>query len=58
MSRLTVLPSWPALIQMPQMAIDHIFVSPDIRATQSEKIGNAAGSDHYPISIRLAVPLN
>ncbi len=58
MTRLTMLPSWPAFIQLPQMAIDHIFVSPDIRATQSQKIGNAAGSDHYPISIRLAVPVN
>lgn len=58
MTRLTVLPSWPALVELPQMAIDHIFVSPDIRATQSEEIGNAAGSDHYPISIRIAVPLN
>lgn len=58
MTRLTALPTWPALVQLPQMAIDHIFVSPDIRATQSEKIGNAAGSDHYPISIKLAVPLN
>lgn len=58
MTRLTVLPSWPSLIQLPQMAIDHIFVSPDIRATESQKIGNAAGSDHYPVSIKLAVPLN
>ena len=58
MTRLSGLPSWPTLIQLPQMAIDHIFVSPDIRATQSQKIGNAAGSDHYPISIKLAVPLN
>ncbi|MGQ0485105.1 MAG: endonuclease/exonuclease/phosphatase family protein [Hyphomicrobiales bacterium] len=58
MRRLTVLPSWPSLIQLPQMAIDHIFVSPDIRATESQRIGNAAGSDHYPISIKLAVPLN
>ncbi len=58
MTRLTMLPSWPSFIQLPQMAIDHIFVSPDIRATESQKIGNAAGSDHYPISIKLAVPLN
>lgn len=58
MRRLSGLPSWPALIQLPQMAIDHIFVSPDMRATESQKIGNAAGSDHYPISIRIAVPLN
>ncbi len=58
MTRLTLLPTWPSPIQLPQMAIDHIFVSPDIRATESQKIGNAAGSDHYPISIKLAVPLN
>jgi endonuclease/exonuclease/phosphatase (EEP) superfamily protein YafD len=58
MRRLTALPNWPSLIGLPQIAIDHIFVSPDIRATESQTIGNAAGSDHYPASIKLAVPLN
>ncbi len=56
--RLTWLPSWPSHVHLPQMAIDHIFASPGIRALESERIGQSAGSDHYPIIIRLAVPAN
>ncbi len=54
-TRVTSLPTWPATIGFPQLAIDHIFVSPGIRAISSQQIGNNAGSDHYPISIVLAV---
>jgi endonuclease/exonuclease/phosphatase (EEP) superfamily protein YafD len=54
--RLTTLPSWPARYGLPQLAIDHIFVSRDIRQIESQAIGNVAGSDHFPITLRVAVP--
>jgi len=54
--RLTDLPSWPSRLELPQVAIDHIFASPELRQTESEQIGNAAGSDHYPVTVKLAVP--
>jgi endonuclease/exonuclease/phosphatase (EEP) superfamily protein YafD len=56
LKRLTRLPTWPANMLLPQLAIDHVFVSPGIRVLDEEKIGNAAGSDHFPIVITLAVP--
>ena len=49
--RLTSLPTWNANYGLPQLAIDHIFVSPRIKALDSEKIGEYAGSDHFPITI-------
>jgi len=55
--RLTVLPTWPTKLQLPQVAIDHIFVTPDIRQLESQQIGEPAGSDHYPVSLRIAVPV-
>ena len=58
MARLTYLPSWPASYGFPQLAIDHIFASSDITAASGEVIGDNAGSDHYPISIALSVPVN
>lgn len=54
-ARLTQLPTWPARVGFPQLAIDHIFASPGIRALSDERIGDNAGSDHYPISIVLAI---
>ncbi len=56
LKRLTWLPSWPSQAQLPQMAIDHIFASPSIRILESERIGEPAGSDHYPIIMQIAVP--
>jgi endonuclease/exonuclease/phosphatase (EEP) superfamily protein YafD len=56
LDRLTNLPTWSARFGLPQLAIDHIFVSPSIRALDHERIGEFAGSDHYPITITLAVP--
>lgn len=56
LTRLTLLPTWPAHIGLPQFAIDHVFASSEIRMVEEETIGQKAGSDHYPISIRLAVP--
>ena len=57
LTRLTNLPTWPSQAGLPQIAIDHIFVSPGIRLIEAEQIGEAAGSDHYPVSARIAVPL-
>lgn len=56
-TRQSSLPTWPTKLVLPQLAIDHIFTSPGIRALSDEQIGNAAGSDHYPISMTLAVPV-
>jgi endonuclease/exonuclease/phosphatase (EEP) superfamily protein YafD len=55
--RLTNLPTWPAQFGFPQVAIDHIFASPGIRALASESIGNNAGSDHFPVFMTLAIPV-
>jgi endonuclease/exonuclease/phosphatase (EEP) superfamily protein YafD len=55
--RLTSLPSWPSRLNLPQVAIDHIFASPELRPLETERLGEPAGSDHYPVSIKLAVPV-
>jgi endonuclease/exonuclease/phosphatase (EEP) superfamily protein YafD len=55
--RVTFLPSWPATAGLPQIAIDHIFLSPGISLLEAARIGEAAGSDHYPVTARIAVPL-
>jgi endonuclease/exonuclease/phosphatase (EEP) superfamily protein YafD len=52
--RLTELPTWPAQWQMPQLAIDHAFASPRFRVVANQQIGEAVGSDHYPILLTLA----
>lgn len=57
LTRLTNLPSWPAKLGLPQIAIDHIFISPGLRQIETEQIGEAAGSDHYPVMLRIAVPV-
>lgn len=54
--RLTNLPSWPSTLGLPQVAIDHIFVSDGIVQTRSQQIGEPAGSDHYPVTLSIAVP--
>ena len=58
LTRLTNLPTWPARTGLPQIAIDHIYVTPGIRQLESQSIGNSAGSDHFPIIMKLAVPLS
>jgi endonuclease/exonuclease/phosphatase (EEP) superfamily protein YafD len=55
LKRLTRLPTWPSTYGLPQLAIDHIFVSEDLRPLASMRIGNPVGSDHYPITIPLAL---
>ena len=55
--RHTSLPTWPAQLNIPQIAIDHMFASPALRPLTSEMIGDAAGSDHFPITMSFAVPV-
>ena len=55
--RLSGLPSWPSQAALPQLAIDHIFISPGIKLAEGQSIGEPAGSDHYPVIARIAVPL-
>lgn len=46
-------PSWPAWpIAVPQIALDHILVSPDLSFAES-RTERAVGSDHLPIFARL-----
>jgi endonuclease/exonuclease/phosphatase (EEP) superfamily protein YafD len=52
------LPTWPATLGLPQIAIDHIMVSPGLRILTPPRIGASAGSDHYPVIADIAVPLN
>lgn len=54
--RFTSLPSWPAFTGVPQLAIDHIFASEGISAVEGPVLGNAVGSDHFPVTMRLSVP--
>lgn len=51
------LPSWPSTLRLPQIGIDHVFASPDIKALTPARIGRYAGSDHYPVDVTLAVPV-
>lgn len=57
MNRLTRLPTWPSVVEVPQLAIDHIFASQGIRVLAPQQIGKAAGSDHYPVVMTLGVDL-
>jgi endonuclease/exonuclease/phosphatase (EEP) superfamily protein YafD len=54
--RLTKLPSWPSWLLIPQIAIDHVFVSPEIKLLEGQAIGVPSGSDHFPVSLTVAVP--
>ena len=54
----THLPTWPSFVGLPQIAIDHIFISPDLRVAGPPRIGSPAGSDHYPVIAEIAVPLS
>jgi endonuclease/exonuclease/phosphatase (EEP) superfamily protein YafD len=51
--RLTDLPTWPTHLQLPQLAIDHAFASGNFRVVGKQQIGEAVGSDHYPIVLTL-----
>ena len=57
LKRITDTPSWPAHMGgLPQVAIDHIFLSPKIKVLAPDRIGNQSGSDHFPINAVVAVP--
>lgn len=56
LKRLTDLPSWPSWTGLPQLAIDHVFVSPDIGLAEGERLGNASGSDHFPVTLTISLP--
>jgi endonuclease/exonuclease/phosphatase (EEP) superfamily protein YafD len=50
LNRLTYLPTWSSkLVQLPQIDIDHIFVSASLEPLGRAFIGGSAGSDHYPV---------
>ena len=51
------LPTWPARLQLPQLAIDHIFASEEVKSLEKVRIGGNAGSDHFPLVVRVAVPV-
>ena len=55
LSRETYLPSWPSYVGLPQLAIDHIFVSKGVTIMDQARIGASAGSDHYPIGARILI---
>jgi endonuclease/exonuclease/phosphatase (EEP) superfamily protein YafD len=55
---LTATPTWPGYLELPQLAIDHILVSADYRLIERPRIGNRAGSDHYPVTAKLAASGN
>lgn len=54
--RVTFLPTWPGQVELPQLAIDHIFFSAGVRVLEAAKIGQRAGSDHYPVTVLTSVP--
>jgi endonuclease/exonuclease/phosphatase (EEP) superfamily protein YafD len=56
--RLTGTPTWPGYFELPQLAIDHILVSGHFRLIERPRIGDRAGSDHYPVTLKLAVSGN
>jgi endonuclease/exonuclease/phosphatase (EEP) superfamily protein YafD len=48
-----LMPTWPAWpLALPQVALDHIFVSPDL-AVAAAGTGAAVGSDHLPVWAQL-----
>lgn len=55
LARMTDLPTWPARTQLPQLAIDHIFLSQTVRPLGPARIGSNAGSDHFPVILDIAV---
>ncbi len=54
--RITSLPTWPTwFVELPQIGIDHIFISNGIRPLAHPEVGRNAGSDHLPVKATLAV---
>ncbi|MCP5080479.1 MAG: hypothetical protein GY948_02150 [Alphaproteobacteria bacterium] len=54
--RITSLPTWPTwFFELPQLGIDHLFISNGVRPLANPSVGSNAGSDHLPIKAHLAV---
>ncbi|MEM8688775.1 MAG: endonuclease/exonuclease/phosphatase family protein [Pseudomonadota bacterium] len=54
--RITSLPTWPTwFFELPQIGIDHMFISNGVRPLSPPKVRPNAGSDHLPIKAHLAV---
>lgn len=54
--RITSLPTWPTwFFELPQIGIDHIFISNGVRPLANPTVRPNAGSDHLPIKARLAI---
>lgn len=57
LKRVTMLPTWPAIgPNLPQFAIDHIFISDGLRLAAPAIVGRFAGSDHLPVAASVLVP--
>ena len=55
--RVTMLPTWPAIgPNLPQFAIDHIFISDELSLAVPAIVGRFAGSDHLPVAASIVVP--
>lgn len=54
--RITSLPTWPTwFFELPQIGIDHMFISNGVRPLANPTVRPNAGSDHLPIRAHLAV---
>ncbi|MCH9663854.1 MAG: endonuclease/exonuclease/phosphatase family protein [Gammaproteobacteria bacterium] len=55
-ARLTSQPTWPTyFLGLPQLGIDHIFISEGVRKLSEPRSGEDAGSDHLPLSVHLSI---
>ena len=53
-----LLPTWPMRpIAFPQLGIDHVFTTPDLKVTHLQS-GRAAGSDHAPVIATVEFSVN
>jgi len=56
MHRVTNLPTWPAVgPNLPQLSIDHMFISDGLKLLGPAIVGRRAGSDHLPIAASIVV---
>ena len=57
LKRVTMRPTWPATgPNLPQFAIDHIFISDGLTLAMPAIVGRFAGSDHLPVAASILVP--
>ena len=48
-------PAWPTPMPLPQVQIDHVFVSPQL-AVVDQRVGRPVGSDHLPLWSAIRLP--